>query len=71
MWSGEEVTTIKSKVTLMEGHRTAKLGAIKIAAVFKKLHSSSNNAINRTQCGSRGGKAPVRKPEKGLNRMIL
>lgn len=39
---GGGVTTIKSKVTLIEGHRTAKLGVLKIIFGFKEFHLSNN-----------------------------
>lgn len=41
-WQRRGVTTRKSKVTLIEGHRTAKLGVIKIISGFKEFHLSNN-----------------------------
>lgn len=41
-WQRRGVTTIESKVTLIEGHRTAKLGVSKIISGFKEFHLSNN-----------------------------
>ena len=66
MRSGKEVTTVKSKVTLIKDHRTAKLGAIKIIAAFKEPHSS-NNIMQSTEHSAALG---VAKPWRGSQRTV-